>query len=141
MKLIDFIRRATEPTGVPFKDQGRDFTGWDCWGLVVKAYRDCFEIALPGYEHISALSSQEAGELFQEHARSWEPILEGQERPGDVILLRHGHWPCHVGLIIKPGSMLHCDLDIDTCVAPYNSGLWKTRVIGRYRHIELARHN
>lgn len=135
MDLIGFIKKAA---GVPFKDHGRDFTGWDCWGLVVQAYHDCFQIDLPGYEHVSALSSQEVWELFEKHSRSWKPVLWGHESPGDVILLRHGLWPCHVGLIVRKGLMLHADLNCDTCVAPYNTGLWKTRIIEIFRHAELA---
>ena len=135
MKFSDFINLAI---GVPFLDQGRDFQGWDCWGLVVRAYRECFGVEVPGYEDVSALNSKEAGELFEFHKKSWIEVPAHQERPGDVILLRHGSWPCHTGLIVKAGLMLHVDMGIDTCVESYVSGVWKKRVIGIYRHAEFA---
>jgi cell wall-associated NlpC family hydrolase len=138
MSLEEF---AVLAIGVPFHDHGRDFQGWDCWGLVVRAYRECFAVELPDYSHISALSSQEAGELFEAQKKFWIEVPAHQERPGNVILLRHGSWPCHVGLVVKAGLMLHVDMDIDTCVEPYNSGAWRHRLIGIYRHAELASDN
>lgn len=135
MNLKDFVNLSI---GVPFLDQGRDFQGWDCRGLVVRAYRECFGLEVPGYENVSALSSREAGELFELHKQDWVEVPAHQERPGDVILLRHGSWPCHIGLIVKAGLMLHVDMEIDTCVESYNSGVWKTRIIGIYRHAALA---
>jgi cell wall-associated NlpC family hydrolase len=135
MSLKEFAELAQ---GVPFRDKGRDFHGWDCWGLVVRAYRECFGVELPDYSHISALSSQEAGEFIAVQKKTWIEVEAHQGRPGDVIVLRHGSWPCHVGLVVKAGLMLHVDMDIDTCVEPYDSGPWKNRVIGIYRHAELA---
>jgi len=135
MNLTEFINLAI---GVPFLDHGRDFQGWDCWGLVVRAYRECFGVEVPGYEDVSALNSKDAGELFEFHKKSWTEVPAHQEHPGDVILLRHGSWPCHTGLIVKAGLMLHVDMGIDTCVESYVSGVWKKRVIGIYRHAEFA---
>ncbi len=135
MELIDFTSKAI---GVPFKDQGRDFSGWDCYGPILLAYRECYGIELPDYQHISAMNSKEAGELFEAHRQSWVEVPERQERPGDVIWLRHGSWACHVGLIVKAGLMVHCDMGVGTCVEPYTSGPWKTRVMGIFRHADLA---
>jgi len=135
MLLTEFTKMAV---GVPFLDQGRDFQGWDCWGLVVRAYRECYGVELPGYEHVSALSSREAGELFEVNRQLWTEVLGRQERPGDVIILRVGSWPCHMGLIVKAGLMLHVDMGIDTCVESYNAPIWKKQVVGIFRHAELA---
>jgi cell wall-associated NlpC family hydrolase len=135
LNLTEFARLAI---GVPFLDQGRDFHGWDCWGLVVRAYRECFGVELPGYEHISALNSREAGEIIDAQKQLWIEVEAHQERPGDVIVLREGSWPCHVGLVVKAGLMLHVDMKIETCVESYNAAAWKNQVIGIYRHAELA---
>jgi cell wall-associated NlpC family hydrolase len=131
MTLNEFTDRAV---GVPFVDRGRTPSGWDCWGLIVNAYQECYGIVVPGYENISALDSREAGQMIDQQKKLWVEIPIGKEHPGDVIVLRHGTWPCHVGLIVKPGFMLHVDLRIDTCVEAYNTAIWKTQVIGIYRH-------
>lgn len=138
IKKISLKEFALMAIGVPFLDHGRDFQGWDCWGLVVRAYRECFGIEVPGYENVSALNSMEAGELFETHKKAWIEIPAHQERPGDVILLRHGSWPCHTGLVVKAGLMLHVDMKIETCIESYNAPLWKTQVVGIYRHAELT---
>lgn len=133
MKLIDFINMAI---GVPFLDQGRDFHGWDCWGLILRAYRECFEIELPDLDRCTVLSYEQGRELFDSLAVVYQEVEIDRGRAGDVVVLRGV--PCHAGLVVKPGLMLHVDEKCDTCVEPYNSGVWKTRVIGIYRHAELA---
>ena len=135
MELTEFINKAI---GVPFVDHGRDFNGWDCWGLVVLAYRECFGIELPGYEHISALSSREAGELINIQKKRWTEVTDNQERPGDVLVIREGAWPCHVALVVKKGLMLHVDMKIETCVESYKTGIWVSQIVGAYRHAELS---
>ena len=134
MELTEFINKAI---GIPFTDHGRDFTGWDCWGLVVLAYRECFGIELPGYEHISALSSREAGELINTQKKLWTEVMDNQERPGDVLVIREGTWPCHVAIVVKEGLMLHVDMKIETCVESYKTGKWVSQIVGAYRYAEL----
>ena len=46
MTYDEWMRRAI---GVPFVEMGRDFDGWDCWGLVIAAYRDVAGIGIPDY--------------------------------------------------------------------------------------------
>lgn len=138
ISLKSFVARAE---GVPFLEFGHDFTGWNCWGLIVQAYHECFGIELPGFENISALNLKEVGQLYEAHRRAWKPLQSHQERPGDVVLLRHGPLICHAGLVIKVGLMLHVEQDCATCIEPYNSGTWKARIAGFYRHEQLASHN
>ena len=54
---MDLEQFAAEVVGipVPFKEQGRDRAGWDCWGIIVCAYREVYGIELPDlgeyYDH------------------------------------------------------------------------------------------
>jgi cell wall-associated NlpC family hydrolase len=132
MSLIEFTNLAI---GVPFLDRGRDFNGWDCWGLVHQGYHKCYGIDLPGYEHISAMKLEEAGEIIDKQKELWTEVTN-KELPGDVIVLRFGSWPCQVGLVVKPGLMLHVESGIETCTERYTSAVWNKRVIGHYRHAD-----
>jgi cell wall-associated NlpC family hydrolase len=131
MKIEEFANLAI---GVPFLDNGRDLYGWDCWGLVVRTFRECADIEVPGFDYVSALNADEVKAIFEETKNSWVEVLPGQEKPLDVIVLRNGSWPCHTGVVVKKGYMLHVDAKIDSCIEPYNSGVWKTRVVGIFRH-------
>jgi cell wall-associated NlpC family hydrolase len=133
MELIEFINLAI---GVPFLDQGRDFHGWDCWGLIRRAYRDCFGIELPDLNRCTVLSYEQGRELFDSLAVAYREVDLALAQPGDVVILRGV--PCHAGLVVQPGLMLHVDMNIDTCVEPYATGAWKTRVIGIYRHADCV---
>lgn len=133
MKLIDFINLAI---GVPFQDQGRDFHGWDCWGLILRAYRECFGVELPDLDRCNVLSYEQGRELFDSLAVAYQEVGLDRSRAGDVVILRGV--PCHAGLVVKPGLMLHVDEKCDTCVEPYISGVWKTRIVGIFRHANFS---
>jgi len=133
MKLIDFINIAI---GVPFLDQGRDFHGWDCWGLISRAYRECFGIELPDLDRCNVLNYEQGRELFDSLAVAYKEVELDRGRAGDVVILRGV--PCHAGLVVKAGLMIHVDEKCDTCVEPYSSGVWKTRAKGIFRHAKFA---
>lgn len=133
MKLIDFINLAI---GVPFLDQGRDFQGWDCWGLIRRAYSECFGVELPDLDRCNVLSYEQGRELFDSLAVAYQEIEPGRALSGDVVILRGV--PCHAGLVVKPGLMLHVDQKCGTCVELYLSGVWKTRIAGIFRHADFA---
>jgi len=46
----DFQRKAI---GVPFVPFGRDYDGWDCWGLVIRAWQDVRGVTLPDFTYKS----------------------------------------------------------------------------------------
>jgi cell wall-associated NlpC family hydrolase len=129
----DFINLAI---GVPFLDHGRDFQGWDCWGLAVRLYRECFGMDIQDFEGLTGLNSRESEKLFEDYRHAWLEINSGKENSGDLVIMRGS--VIHVGVVVKPGMMLHTENNYGTCVEPYTSGIWKTRVIGLYRHAELA---
>ena len=129
---------AKNALGVPFLDNGKGFSGWDCWGLVVKAYEDCAGITVPAFNYISALNSKEIKVIYDNTKEKWVEVPIGQEKPMDVVVLRYKSSPCHTGVVVKKGLMLHVDARINTCVESYCTGLWKTRVVGIFRHKEMG---
>jgi cell wall-associated NlpC family hydrolase len=121
---------------VPFKSEGRDFAGWDCWGLIYQAYLTCFEIALPSFANVPALENWHVSDLYTEVRRHYPEVRRGQEAPGDVVVLRG--LPVHIGLVVAKGLMLHVEKDISTCIEPYTGPLWKNKILGFYRYAEPA---
>ncbi|MCL4502054.1 MAG: C40 family peptidase [Deltaproteobacteria bacterium] len=125
---------AKKALGVPFADRGRDLAGWDCWGMLLAAYQECFGIALPEGLEYSRQNSAEAAAALKEGAQTWREIPAGQEHPGDVLFAR----PCHVGLVLAPGRMLNCREGAGTIIERYDHAVWRRSIIGIYRHARLA---
>ena len=129
MEWREFALRAI---GVPFVDRGRSWDGWDCWGMVVVAYRECLGIDLRPYDEISALDRQAVFcQMGAEIASRWRLVETGQENAGDAVLIR----PCHVGLVIAPGSMLHVAPETGTCLVNYRGQAWCNLIAGFYRYV------
>jgi cell wall-associated NlpC family hydrolase len=121
--------------GIPFLTGGRSYDGVDCWGLVQLMYSDLWDITLPdmhGYE--AGVACPRELEMFVEAERpKWEQVESGAERVGDVVLLRISGCPCHVGVVVYPGSMLHCEDGVGVVHEAYDHLRWQKRVVGFYR--------
>jgi cell wall-associated NlpC family hydrolase len=130
-RLKVFARQAV---GVPFTDRGRDRAGWDCWGLILAAYKECFGLDLPYGSTFSCHDPMAAGEALLEGAQAWQEIASGREQPGDVLLTR----PCHASLIWDRGKMLNCREGLGTIIERYDNSVWERSIIGIYRHAQLA---
>jgi len=123
--------------GIPFKDFGRDHNGVDCWGLLRLIYKEQLGIELPSYvsEYNSTEDAQQLGSLILCHLpEQWREVPLGQEVPGDGVLLRLQGMPMHVGVVVRPGWMIHVHKGIDTCLERYDQAKWRLRITGIYRH-------
>jgi cell wall-associated NlpC family hydrolase len=128
MNVSDFI-------GIPFLEGGRDpARGLDCWGLVAAASRDLYGINLPSYAgcYATPLDYDELRRLIDGEMSPWVDVT-GQERAGDVALLRVRGRPVHVGLVTAKGWMLHVEAGCETVQERYDGPQWKRRLIGVYR--------
>lgn len=130
--------------GVPFKDRGRDIFGCDCWGLYRIVLYEQFGLVLPnildGYNNVKQV--REISKLYEEQAVSdeWVTIEPGKEQLGDVICFRIRGVPCHIGIVITKGYMLHIERGSNSCFVPYNNLKWKDRIAGFHRPREVAVH-
>lgn len=146
MNLPAFVRRYV---GVPWLDYGRDLSGSDCWGMVRIVYAEQLSIELPAYSTgYSGTRKEDAPRIAQlmtagkddwvEVARRPPTLMRelcpiGQARPFDVLLIRQWGVPCHVGLVVAPGAMLHIEEGVDSCVEEYDAPRWLPRIEGIYR--------
>jgi len=96
-----------EYVGIPFKDNGRDRSGCDCWGLVRLALKEQFDKDAPslaGYPDTEYASSEN---MVQTGLHEIEPQKVDNPKPGDIALIRlHGKL-CHTGLYIGNNDILH----------------------------------
>jgi len=122
--------------GVPFRDHGRDPSGWDCWGLVCWCLRHHFGLSVPSFddEYESALQPSSVRRVISKHKPEWGKVELGDERPGDVLLLRMDGVPIHVGLCIGKPLVLHVLPGPNTIVEEYTEPQHKVRVLGVYRY-------
>ncbi len=122
--------------GLPFKDLGRTRDGVDCWGLVRLVLGE-FGVHVPSYAEGYATASERAeiSGLINGAKTFWHPVEDVHEL--DVATFRRGRFDCHVGIVVKPGLMLHIDEAIPACIESYDSGYWKPRQTGFWRHEDL----
>lgn len=141
MTLQDFARRAL---AVPFVDRGRDYAGWDCWGLVWLAYRDVYRIALPSYADSYPDAAREPGSRVtiaglvngytaEACREAWREVLE--PRPGDIALFRIAGRPLHVALALDGREFLHADRGAGTACERFAAPSWRNRLLSVYRHV------
>lgn len=123
--------------GIPFVPHGRGREGLDCWGLLRLIYKEQVGVELLSYSEAYGSTNDEAhlGALISgKLPEKWSEIPEGQERPGDGILLRLKGQPMHVGVIVAPGVFIHIHEGVNACLERYRRSAWKNRVIGFFRH-------
>ncbi|MBL1148205.1 MAG: phage tail protein [Pseudomonadota bacterium] len=127
--------------GLPFREHGRSIAGTDCWGLVRLVLQEQFAAVLPSYaaDYQTTGNATELGKLIGQEAEKWIAISAGQEKLGDVIVLRMRGAPMHVGLVLGDGRMLHIEKHINSAIEDYRSRRWRERVTGFYRHPQLEK--
>jgi len=122
--------------GINFVEHGRDKNGCDCWGLIKMVLKEQFRIDdlidfSEKYDHTR--EREKISKLCKEEALNWEPVKK--PKAGDVILLRVSGMPTHVGVVVNPPWMLHCEYGKGTVIECYERLGWKNRIEGFYRHV------
>lgn len=118
MTWKDFSRKAIT---VPFVPKGRDYAGWDCWGLCVCGYRDVLGIELPDYRdsYETVIDPRALHKLFTfGRDAQWREI---DPRVGAVALIALRRLPVHVGIVVSRTHILHCCRGMGTVREPARS--------------------
>lgn len=110
--LDEWCRRAI---GVPFLPHGRDYDGWDCWGLVVCAYRDVAGVAIPDYAYDSVDDHRGLITMFGDRAGGYWRQLSAPEPMAIAAIYRRGH-VIHAGLVVTDRRIMHVERGIETCM-------------------------
>ena len=115
---------------IPFKPDGRDRNGLDCYGLVCLVYKERLGIELPDYKGVFTDHSygtlRAVAKAFAVGRERWQKVTDPHEF--DVVMLRTGHYTWHIGLVIDNRRMLHIISGIDSCIEEYTGRYWENRV-------------
>lgn len=122
--------------GLPFKRDGRDRTGIDCYGLIYLIYKEQLEIDLNPFSGIFVDQSPETmlkvAKLMNEDRENWD--RPNNIREFDMLQLRTGRHAFHVGIAINEHQMMHVEEGIDVVIENILSPLWRNRIEWIYRH-------
>jgi cell wall-associated NlpC family hydrolase len=126
--------------GIPFVDHGTDRNGCDCWGLVHLVYREELGIGMPdlGDRYSDAYARGEVDHLVDGVAEeSWNvDVTDGSWRPLDVMIFRRAGVEAHVGLYLRPGTMLHVVDGMAVAEERYDTARWGRRLSRVLRHVD-----
>lgn len=131
--------------GIPFVDGGRDRSGCDCWGLVRIVFAERAGIDLPSYGDISAnelLRIAREMSTVTSSGEIWRRVDGEARKPLDVVLMKRlsevSRVPVHVGVMSTPSRVLHTVIAADSHTVPLTDPSIRTRIIGFFRHRDLA---
>jgi len=121
--------------GIPFESGGRDESGVDCWGLVRMYYSDIMKIDLPSLD--GKYESAFHTEIVRDLVDITKPVIKAkpveEPRSGDIAVVKLAGIPCHVGVYLEPGYVLHAERGKDSCAERVSILSRRARIEGYYR--------
>ncbi len=119
--------------GLPYKDNGRDTSGVDCWGLARLFYQQELGIELPSYTELYAgAHDPQVSQALDAYKDSWQVAEYGVA--GDLCLFNIYGEPAHVGVYIGERKFLHAREGRDSVVESLDSAQWSKRFAGFYKY-------
>lgn len=119
--------------GLPWRDRGRGPDGFDCWGLLIAAFKAGTGIQLPTYsaDYSNSADERETRAVLAGERGDWSKIDERASRPFDAALMTIGK-RVHVGLLVRRGLMLHMPVNKTSVIVPLSR--YSAVLDGIYRH-------
>ena len=127
--------------GIPYKDNGRDLDGMDCWGLARHVYNKEFNINLPSFsEDYTGSDRERIAELIAQYKEGWAETTS-EPQSGDIVLFRMLGLQSHIGIITEYPYFLHAREGYSSSIERLDSTIWEKRVIGIFRYKEATSNN
>ena len=119
--------------GIPYKANGRDETGLDCWGLARLVYSEQFNINLPSFSTEYSISDNaRIEELIDQYREGWKEETTPEE--GCVVLFRILGAETHIGIAISNTHFIHVREGMDVAIESFSSVKWAKRIGGYYKY-------
>lgn len=119
--------------GIPYKANGRDRSGLDCWGLARLIYQEEYRINLPSFStEYTENDADRMAEIIAQYREGWRQVDKASE--GDMVLFRMMGAESHIGVAIDEHSFIHVREGADTCIEKFDSPRWKHRVVGFFKY-------
>lgn len=120
--------------GIPYTNKGRDFNGCDCWGLVRLIYKEEYEINLLSFygEYENSEEGVAVKEVVQKGKDLFDNVQKDTPDYGDIIVFNMKGNPCHVGVYVGNGKVLHVLRGTEGVIERLSSHRLKGRVEGYY---------
>ena len=119
--------------GLPYKNNGRDAAGVDCWGLVCLFYKDELGIELPSYiDDYVGPNDPSVVSLVNSYKDQWTSTTT--PNVGNVVLFNILGEPTHVGVYVGNNKFLHARDGKDVVIESLNNVKWTKRLEGIYEY-------
>lgn len=127
--------------GIPYKNNGRDLDGMDCWGLARYVYNKEFNISLPSFsQDYTGEDRERISELIAQYKEGWENVTTTPQS-GDVVLFRMMGFESHIGIVTEYPYFLHAKEGANSSIERADSTVWEKRLLGIFRYKESANTN
>ena len=126
--------------GIPYKHEGENFDGIDCYGLLKLFYREEFNAIAPDYKYDEEWRLKDFNYLEEEFWQYCEKIktperycIVGFRMLGKPVM-------CHIGIVMHDmNSFLHIPDGEQVCIESLSNRMWKRALYGFYRVKDIKR--
>lgn len=120
--------------GIPYKHQGRDIFGLDCWGLIKLIYKDMLGIDIwdIGEDYTKEWSWEGKDYFIENYQKQWERVTE--PRLFDGVLINNGKGIAnHAGIMLDKTKFIHC-IKVGVVISKVTDKRWKDKIAGYFRY-------
>lgn len=116
-----------------FNSESKRVPGLHCWELAEKIMIEVFGIKPPIVNYTGPLNKVESVFLIQ--LASWDHISQGNQKAGDLVLLRMLGYPAHCGVMVSKTSFIHVmpGGNRSSTLEHVTSIQWRNRVLSFHR--------
>ena len=118
---------------IPYADKGRSFDGCDCFGLAILIHHHELGHKITDVLYSTAEDPQMVARLIDTTVPTINAEQVEQPEAGDLVLMRVGGMPAHIGVYLGDGKCIHTSRHYGTCCERIDGPRLKGHVMGYYR--------